>query len=126
MKKIFFSPKVIILSFLLITAEIGRAESMTPDPYSPRQAPKVETIFRYAIGSAGIAFQVNSGGCTDKSSFTIQKSLEGSETKLTLVRVVPDYCKARMPGGVIVLYSFEELNLNPRSSYQVDNPLLPE
>ena len=126
MRKISFSPKVIVIAFLLITAEAARAESTNPDPYSPQQAPQTETIFRYAIGSAGIAFQVNSGGCTDKNSFVVEKSLDGNQTKLTLVRMVPDYCKARLPGGVIVLYSFEELNLNPRSTFQIDNPLLPD
>lgn len=92
------------------------------------QNPQVESIFKYTIDKNGISFKVYTGGCTCKKSFDFIKntSTDGKDTHLTLVRVFPDHCKANVPGGTIVWFSFEELGVNPESILHIENPSAPD
>ncbi len=100
------------------------AESTRP---APQDDPQIESIFNYTIDEHGIGFRVYTGGCTCKKSFNLAQSDSngGKTTKLTLLRISPDYCKGRFPEGTFVWYSFEELNLRPNSDLQIENPQKP-
>lgn len=90
--------------------------------------PQVESIFKYTIDKDGIAFQVYSGGCTCKKSFNFIKNIspDGKDVHLTLIRVSPDYCKANIPEGTVVWYSFEELGINSENNLYIENPSTPD
>jgi hypothetical protein len=73
---------------------------------------------------------VPSTGCTDKTSFDMQRLSPEDQTtsQLLLIRVVPDFCDAYVPFGTRIFYTYEELKLeeggaftilNPRSNYRV-------
>ncbi len=121
----FFASRNFIIWLILIVGVQVDAQTWQMESELNNGA-KIEKIFNYTIGSGGIAFQVNSGGCTDKNNFRIETASDEGQTKLTLVRTTPDYCKARIPGGTLIIYSFEELNLDPNVQYKIENPVDPE
>lgn len=81
-----------------------------------------ESIFGLSPGPEGLSFQVYSGGCTDKEDFQI-RILESFPVQLELVRINPDYCRAYIPYGVKILYSWDELGMSSGSKFSVINPL---
>jgi hypothetical protein len=68
---------------------------------------------------------VPSTGCTEKSSFVMQRlSLENQTfSQLLLIRVVPDFCDAYVPFGTQIFYTYDELKLEEDDSFTILNPL---
>ncbi len=65
---------------------------------------------------------VGSNGCTETSSFEI-KIKEGDPAELTLTRRTPDLCKALVPEGVTVSWTYAELGLERGQPVRVLNPI---
>lgn len=86
---------------------------------------KEEVLIGYIRNQHGMVFQVYSGGCTEKSDFKVIVDQHQDKTFLTLYRANPDYCKASMPFGRTITYSYSELNISRRQPVQVLNPINP-
>jgi len=84
-----------------------------------------EVLIGFVRDDRGMVFQVYSGGCTDKDDFKIVLDNQANVTTLTLFRINPDYCKALLPFGRYITYTYEELNLRRRQPVQILNPLNP-
>ncbi|HQO41204.1 MAG TPA: hypothetical protein PK986_12095 [Spirochaetota bacterium] len=75
-----------------------------------------EIVLKSLSVSRGIIiFRTDTGGCTDKQSFTIvvkevkQRAwLKKPHYSLTIKRIVPDYCKGFFPGGTEIEIDLEK------------------
>jgi hypothetical protein len=83
-------------------------------------AGEIETIRGFYTDPDGISFQVSSSGCTDKEDFQVQKS-NCNPPQLALVRKKPDLCKAYIPYGVFVQYSWQELGFSKGTQFKIAN-----
>jgi hypothetical protein len=86
---------------------------------------QAEPLLGLTYGAEGLEFQVPSTGCTEKSSFVMQRlSLENQTfSQLLLIRVVPDFCDAYVPFGTQIFYTYDELKLEEDDSFTILNPL---
>lgn len=94
----------------------------SPVAMAAPETPRSEKIFGYYVHDRGIAFQVFSGGCTDKDSF---KAIARPGGEVELLRVRHDACLALFPHGVFVQYSYPELGLRKGQGFRVMNTLRP-
>ncbi|MBN1835803.1 MAG: hypothetical protein JW820_08125 [Spirochaetales bacterium] len=85
------------------------------------------------IREGTISFRVDSNGCTDAQSFTVQVDREEGITpkaphyRLTIQRVRIDECKAMLWDGVVIELELErDLGLTGTYTLSVTNPVLAE
>ena len=88
-------------------------------------------VHELSIGDGKLVFRVESGGCTDASSFRVDVvKEEGSLAKvphyrLTIRRVRADDCKVLLVGGVLIeLDLAKDVGLTGRYTVSVENPVL--
>tara|TARA_R110002012_G_scaffold322025_2_gene553821 strand:+ start:4929 stop:5321 length:393 start_codon:yes stop_codon:yes gene_type:complete len=81
-------------------------------------APETLRAVRFADGA--LIVRVHSSGCTTAADFAVSVA-EGTPANLTLTRTRPDLCKAIVPEGVELRWTFEELGLAPGSRFSVEN-----
>lgn len=122
--KLFSQLSLSVLLFIGSTSIAKVTKTSSGDTNEPKEEPKIESLFRYSIDAEGVGFQVYSGGCTCKKSFKFITNYDADEklTKLTLVRLYPDHCKAIAPDGAMVWYSYSEMGLEPNSPFHIENP----
>ena len=65
---------------------------------------------------------VGSNGCTEASSFEVRIK-DGDPAELTLARRAPDLCKALVPEGKSVIWTYDELGLERGQPVRVLNPI---
>lgn len=95
----------------------------SPAPEAPATSTdSAETLLGLWVDADGVTFQVRSGGCTQKSDFRIV-SRERDPLRLALVRDSADPCKAFVPYGVGITFSFEELGIAPGSAFEIVNSI---
>ena len=82
----------------------------------------LEPIHAAAFTRDLAVFWVSSNGCTEKADLTPVVSRVGDGSTITLRRIDDDECKAPIDDGVEVIWSFEELGLEPGSAVSVNNP----
>ncbi len=82
------------------------------------------TVFGAEILLDSVRFRVTSNGCTDKSDFAVSVDPDGNdEYELMLDRVAPDNCRALLPEGTVIEYSFSELGLPEGAAITIANPV---
>jgi hypothetical protein len=81
-----------------------------------------EMLMGVTYDSQGVTYQVFSGGCTSKRSFSVTL-LETDPVGLVLTRTSEDFCEAYLPYGVTLTYSYAELGLASGDSFVIKNPL---
>jgi hypothetical protein len=81
----------------------------------------VEPLMGHFVTQGGIQIQVKSGGCTWKKHFEVNRELRDGRIILTFMRKIPDPCRAYIPYGEILTFSFEELGLNTGDVYEMGN-----
>ena len=85
----------------------------------------VEQIYGMTADAEGITFQVFSGGCTNKEDFRVERFTsypDGSPTQLLLVRLRHDLCRANLPYGTTINFSYDDLHLTNGDRFVVLNP----
>lgn len=82
-----------------------------------------EQLKGLSIGSDGVTITVESGGCTGKNSFKIEKSIIRNRPVINFVRQGMDYCEAYFPYGASFTYSFEELGLSQGDQFKIMNDI---
>lgn len=86
-------------------------------------AEEQEALLGLTVDEGGISFQVFSGGCTHKEDFQVQFLGNTRNNALNLVRMRPDFCKALVPYGTTIKFTYEELGLKKGAEFKVVNPL---
>lgn len=89
-----------------------------------RSKPAAEPVHAVAFTREGVAVRVNSNGCTKKEDFEARVDRGGLRPTLKLVREVEDRCRALLPDGVDLRWTYEELGLDPRQDVAVGNPFV--
>lgn len=82
----------------------------------------VEAVRRVDFDGQRLNVVVGSNGCTEASSFEVQIK-DSDPAELTLVRRTPDMCRALLPEGVTVSWTYAELGLETGQPVRVINPI---
>lgn len=93
---------------------------------NPEFVPQLERIMGIEIKDGKLMIRVATGGCTTKESFKINviKGFTGIPPYLVeIYRVIPDYCKAYIPEGVVLEYELKELGIEPFASFNLVNKI---
>ncbi len=71
-----------------------------------------------------VSVTVRSNGCTRKEHFRTQVERRGRERfSVAFHRVTEDHCKALVPDGERLTWTFQELGLPPNASITIANPV---
>ncbi len=107
-----FIAAILISMLMMVVANPAKAEPMPPTE---------EALFGKIVSFAGLHVQVQSNGCTDKKSFKVAKENMAGVQILTFFRISSDNCRAMLPYGTVLTYSFEELGLRGGEEFAVSN-----
>lgn len=78
---------------------------------------------RFADGRAVV--RVASNGCTRKEHFEVRLSAAGqSPVEMAVIRTEPDHCRALVPDGVELAWTYADLALTPGETVRLANPLI--
>lgn len=83
---------------------------------------EAETLRSARFENGALVVRVDSNGCTDASDFAVALA-EGDATDVTLTRQTPDLCKALVPEGVELRWTYEDLGLEAGGAARVTNPI---
>ncbi len=128
----FMSKSIQGLSLLLLL--LFSSHSVSAEPYSTSPRVNGVEILKEIVqqGKQGFTVRVGSNGCTAKSSFTISiKKEKGATTSLphyllTIIRTVPDECKAIVTDGELITYDLQnDFSITGNSDYSITNPITP-
>lgn len=86
------------------------------------KAEAVEAVRRVDFDGQRLNVVVGSNGCTEASSFEVRIK-DADPAELTLVRRTPDMCRALVPEGVTVSWTYAELGLEAGQPVRVINPI---
>ena len=84
--------------------------------------PSAEAIHEARFVDGALVARVDSNGCTQASDFEVSVA-ENSPAKITLRRIKPDMCKALVPDGVELRWTYADLGLEPGTPARIINPL---
>lgn len=106
---------------VIYSNEGGEKISIVADQGTTR-VEALETVRKVDFDGQRLNVVVGSNGCTETSSFEV-KIKDGEPAELTLTRRTPDLCKALVPEGVTVSWTYAELGLEPGQPVRVLNPI---
>lgn len=106
---------------VIYSNEGGEKISIVADQGTTR-AEALEAVRKVDFDGQQLNVVVGSNGCTETSSFEV-KIKDGDPAELTLTRRTPDLCKALVPEGVTVSWTYVELGLEPGQPVRVLNPI---
>ena len=81
-----------------------------------------ETLRSVRFENGALIARVDSNGCTQASDFAVAVT-DGTPVELTLTRASQDLCKALVPEGVELRWTYEELGVATGSAVRVINPV---
>ena len=105
--------KKAVLSILFIGLTLNFAQA---------RSQKMERLLGFEYGPKGITFQVRSGGCTDKRDFDLVLSNSRPQS-VRLYRTNSRMCRAAVPFGTKIHYTFKEIGLSQGEWFEVANSL---
>lgn len=82
----------------------------------------LEPLMGHFVTQGGVQIQVPSGGCTWKKHFQVTQEFKDGVHHLAFVRLQQDPCRAYIPYGEILTFSFEELGLKAGDRFMMANP----
>ncbi|RYG19318.1 MAG: hypothetical protein EON96_03230 [Caulobacteraceae bacterium] len=85
-------------------------------------APPAEAIREARFANGALVARVDSNGCTQASDFELSVS-DNTPTEITLRRTKPDLCKALVPNGVELRWTYADLGLEPGTPARILNAL---
>lgn len=110
MKPVYVLPALAAIALLggciIVDADEGDISASVTDDS------RVGTVFAAAVHQNRVSFRVTSNGCTDKTYFdTDVDERSGDRFIVSIDRTKRDMCRAFLPEGVELSYSFAELGL---------------
>jgi hypothetical protein len=85
-------------------------------------APAGEALRAARFDGAALVVRVDSNGCTQASDFSVSVT-DGDPASIRLVRDTPDLCKALVPDGVELRWTYDELGLQAGTAARIENAL---
>lgn len=82
----------------------------------------LETLGSIRFEGGAVLVRVGSNGCTQTSDFAVEVA-DGETVDLTFTREKPDMCKALVPEGVELRWTYAELGLSSGKAVVVRNPV---
>lgn len=86
------------------------------------QAAAPESLRAVRFDGGAVVVRVDSNGCTDASNFAVEVA-DGGTVDLTFTREKPDLCRALVPDGVELRWTYQELGLEAGKTVVVRNPV---
>lgn len=86
------------------------------------QSAPLETLSAARFENGVVIVRVGSNGCTRTSDFAVEVET-GTAVTLTFNREQPDVCRALVPDGVELRWSYEELGLTSGQAVAIRNPV---
>jgi hypothetical protein len=86
--------------------------------------PDIEPLYGVTAARRTVTVRLASNGCTKKSDLTAAVSKTAGRTLLLIARKHPDTCRSLAAGHAEVVYSFEELGLDPGQPFTLANPVV--
>ncbi len=118
-----------LISLLFVLTFFHDTVSAIPLSPGPRQPGEV-ILEEVVAGSGGFVVRVGSNGCTSKNSFEVLVNKKPGLTdlaphyELTIVRKVPDECKAIVEDGTVIAYDLkQDLGISGHYTYTITNPV---
>lgn len=106
---------------VIYSSESGEKVSVITDQGAARAEP-LEAVRKVDFDGQRLNVVVGSNGCTEASSFEVRIK-DGEPAELTLARRTPDLCKALVPEGKTISWTYEELGLERGQPVRVQNPI---
>lgn len=85
-------------------------------------APPAEAIREARFTDGALVARVDSNGCTQASDFEVSVA-DNTPVEITLRRTKQDLCKALLPDGVELRWTYADLGLEPGTPARILNPL---
>jgi hypothetical protein len=85
-------------------------------------APPAEAVREARFSDGALVVRVDSNGCTQASDFELSVA-DNSPTEITLRRTKADLCRALVPEGVELRWTYADLGLEPGAPARIRNPL---
>lgn len=106
-------------------------DSTTSDAVSVRMGPTAAAVAASALEPLGsvrfetgaLVVQAQSNGCTSEASFAVHIADTEGPAQISLTREAEDLCKALVPNGVELRWTYEELGLKSGETAVVQNPV---
>ncbi|MGC8773720.1 MAG: hypothetical protein ACP5R6_00435 [Chlorobaculum sp.] len=118
-----------VISLLLVLGFFHDTAAANPWSSGPRQTGEV-VLDEMVAGPGGFVVRVGSNGCTSKNSFEVLVNKKPGLTdlaphyELTIVRKVPDECKAIVEDGTVIAYDLkQDLGISGHYTYTITNPV---
>lgn len=111
--------RAVILAGLAASLVLAGCQSRRPPP-----RPALEPVLTWYVQGEDLFVRVQSGGCTNKSSFDPQVYMAPRRwaAEVELVRIAEDYCEAFMPNGVLISWTRDELGVPETAGIELVNP----
>ena len=87
-----------------------------------RAAAPAEAIRTAYVHDGALVVRVDSNGCTQASDFEVAVA-DNTPAEITLRRTKADLCKALVPDGVELRWTYGDLGLEPGAPARILNPL---
>ena len=94
-------------------------------PAAAFTVPAIEPIYAITVGKQSVTVRVASNGCTRKSDMTVAVGKNPPRPLVLFAHKRPDTCQTGA-GQAEIVYSFEELGLEPGQAFTLANPLVGE
>jgi hypothetical protein len=106
-------------------------DSTTSDTVSVRMGPtsaslaasSLEPLRSVRFEPGAMVVRADSNGCTSEASFAVHIAEAEGPAQISLTREAQDLCKALVPDGVELRWTFEELGLTASETAVVQNPV---
>ena len=85
---------------------------------------RVEPLYSAMVTAGGLHVTAPSNGCTSKASFAVTHDAQGGGAVVYLVRSRPDLCRAYLPAGVSLDFTWQDLGLAPGDQVRVGNAVV--
>jgi hypothetical protein len=86
--------------------------------------PPIEPIYGISANRQAITIRLASNGCTKKSDLTVAVGKNPPRPMLLIARKHPDPCRSFAAGHAEIVYSYEELGLDPNQPFTLANPVV--
>lgn len=107
---------------IIYSNEGGEKVSVNVADRASARPETLEAVRKVDFDGQRLNVVVGSNGCTEASSFEVRIK-DDDPAELSLIRRSPDLCKALVPDGKTVSWTYDELGLKPGQSVRVINPV---
>lgn len=104
---------------VIYDSEAGENDSVA---VTRNDAPPAEAIREARFADGALVVRVDSNGCTQALDFEVAVA-DNTPAEITLRRTKADLCKALVPDGVELRWTYGDLGLEPGAPARILNPL---